>query len=115
MEVRSKVHTAEGDAGGSDNTSLNHGVLLASERLLQETGFLQKFGPCLHEEEAEKSGGDIERRNNTGGQVKLHDDESEQDAEYKAHNERSHRQLFAPRRNFLRFENLLHRHQFLRH
>ena len=91
-----KRHTAKSNARGSDDASLNDGVLLPGKGLFEETRLVEEFGPNLEEEETQKSGGDVEGRDDTGGEVELHHYEGEENAQNEAHHESPHRQLVPP-------------------
>lgn len=71
--------TAKGDAGGSNDASLNNGVLLPRKRLFKKPGLAEKLRPRFDEEETEQTGGDVERRDDSGGEIQLHHHESEED------------------------------------
>ena len=88
--------TAESNAGGGNDAGLNNSVLLPGKRLPEHTRLLQELGPCLDEEEAQKPGGDVEGRDNSGGQVQLHDDEGEENPKHKAHHKGPQSQLPLP-------------------
>lgn len=47
-----EIHTAEGDAGGSDDACLDNSVLLPRKRLSQTAVLLEELRPRLDEEEA---------------------------------------------------------------
>ena len=56
------------------------------------------FSPMIkvYKEKAQESSRDVERRNNTGGEVELHHYHTEERAEHKAYEKRSHSQLLFP-------------------
>lgn len=80
-----RILTAKCNTGSSNNTGLNDGVFLSSERLLKNSRFLEKFSPRFDEKEAQKSSRNIERRNNTSGETQFQYNESEKNPQYETH------------------------------
>lgn len=81
-----RAHTAKSYSRGSNNTGLNDGVLLASERLLQDTKLFKQRCPGLDNGETQQPGGDVEGWYHAGGEVKLANNEVKDDAQEKTRN-----------------------------
>lgn len=79
------ILTAKCNAGSSNDTGLNDSVFLTSERLLKKPRFLKNFSPRLDEKEPQKSGRNIERRDDTSSETQFHDNESEKNSQYETH------------------------------
>lgn len=91
-----QTDTAKGDAGGSNDAGLDNSVLLPGEGLFEEAIPVEELGPSPDKEEAQESSRDVERRNNTDGEVELHHYHTEEHAQHKAYEKRSHSQLLLP-------------------
>uniref|UniRef100_A0A803QN79 Uncharacterized protein n=1 Tax=Cannabis sativa TaxID=3483 RepID=A0A803QN79_CANSA len=91
-----RLLTTKSDSRGGNNASLDNSIFLASEGLFQETEFLKESGVGLNDDETQQSGGDVERGNDSGGEVEFTDDKVKEDAEYEGCGHSSVRDLVVP-------------------
>lgn len=103
-----KKHTAKSNPRRSNNTSLNDGVLLSGEWLLQKSEFLSHCRPSFQNCESQQTGGNIQRRNHPSRQIKLADNKIENNAQKKARQYCPESHLFLPWWHLYNLENTLY-------
>lgn len=101
--------TAESESGGGDDAGLYHCILLSGEGMLQQTEALKALRVDFDQKISEQTGSHVERRDDPDRQIKLHDDETEEEAQDKADDKSPHSQLLSPWRNLSVLEHPLDR------
>lgn len=90
------ARTAESESGGGDDAGLYHCILLSGEGMLQQTEALKALRVDFDQKISEQTGSHVERRDDPDRQIKLHDDETEEEAQDKADDKSPHSQLLSP-------------------
>nr|GMC94797.1 ATP-dependent zinc metalloprotease FTSH 6, chloroplastic [Ipomoea batatas] len=93
--------------------TLREGRLLAVNGCLRSPDFSSNLVQVLRKKKPKSPAETLREGNNPSGEIKLHDNESEENAENEANNEGPKSQLALPRRHRFRLKYLLHGHNIL--